>query len=122
VIVDTSVIIAILRGETDAAALGKALGRPRPRRMSVVSYVEAAVVVDSNRNPILSRRLDDLLRDVQIEVEPVTLRVKRIATSARGDIEQALTLAIASRMLWQRRRARHCCSKATIFATPTLSL
>jgi ribonuclease VapC len=85
VIVDTSVIIAILRGETDAAALGKALGRPRPRRMSVVSYVEAAVVVDSNRNPILSRRLDDLLRDVQIEVEPVTLNQAHIAREAYRD-------------------------------------
>ena len=84
-IVDTSVIIAILRGETDAAALGKALGRPRPRRMSVVSYVEAAVVVDSNRNPILSRRLDDLLRDVQIEVEPVTLNQAHIAREAYRD-------------------------------------
>jgi ribonuclease VapC len=41
--------------------------------MSAVSYVEAAVVVDGNRDPILSRRLDDLLRDVEIGIEPVTL-------------------------------------------------
>ena len=53
--------------------------------MSAVSYVEAAVVVDSNRNPILSRRLDDLLRDVEIGVEPVTMNQARIAREAYRD-------------------------------------
>lgn len=50
-----------------------------------MSYVEAAVVVDSNRNPVLSRRLDDLLRDVEISVEPVTLNQARIAREAYRD-------------------------------------
>jgi ribonuclease VapC len=84
-IVDTSVIIAILRDEADAAAIEEALARPGVRRMSAVSYVEAAVVVDSNRNPVLSRRLDDLLRDVQIDIEPVTLNQARIAREAYRD-------------------------------------
>jgi ribonuclease VapC len=84
-IVDTSVVIAILRNEPDAAAIGEALGRRGVRRMSAVSYVEAAVVVDSNRNPVLSRRLDDLLRDVQITVEPVTLNQAEIAREAYRD-------------------------------------
>ena len=53
--------------------------------MSAVSYVEAAVVVDSNRNPVLSRRLDDLLRDVEIGVQPVTLNQARIAREAYRD-------------------------------------
>jgi ribonuclease VapC len=53
--------------------------------MSAVSYVEAAVVVDSNRNPVLSRRFDDLLRDVQIAVEPVTLHQAHIAREAYRD-------------------------------------
>jgi ribonuclease VapC len=84
-IVDSSAIIAILRDEPDAAAIGEALGGAQVRRMSAVSYVEAAVVVDSNRNPILSRRLDDLLRDVEIGVEPVTLNQARIAREAYRD-------------------------------------
>ncbi|MGA9390869.1 MAG: type II toxin-antitoxin system VapC family toxin [Candidatus Sulfotelmatobacter sp.] len=84
-IVDTSVIIAILRDEPETAALVEALERPRVRRMSAVSYVEAAVVVDSNRNPVLSRRFDDLLRDVQIAVEPVTAQQARIAREAYRD-------------------------------------
>jgi len=85
VIVDTSVIIAILRDEPDAAVIGEALGRPGVRRMSAVSYVEAGIVVDSNRNPVLSRRLDDLLRDVEIAVEPVTLNQARLVREAYRD-------------------------------------
>ena len=84
-IVDTSVIIAILRGEPDAAAIGEVLARTEVRRMSAVSYVETGVVVDSNRNPVLSRRLDELLREVQIGVEPVTLNQARIAREAYRD-------------------------------------
>lgn len=84
-IVDTSAMIAILRNEPEAAAIGEALERPQVRRMSAVSYVEAAVVVDSNRNPVLSRRFDDLLRDVQISVEPVTLHQAHIAREAYRD-------------------------------------
>jgi ribonuclease VapC len=85
VIVDTSVIIAILRDEQDADTMGDVLAQAEVRRMSAVSYVEAAVVVDSNRNPVLSRRFDDLLRDVQIAVEPVTLNQARIAREAYRD-------------------------------------
>lgn len=84
-IVDTSVIIAILRDEPDAAEISDVWERPEIRRMSAVSYVEAAVVVDSNRNPVLSRRLDDLLRDLQITVEPVTLNHARLAREAYRD-------------------------------------
>jgi len=85
VIVDTSVIIAMLRDEPDAGTIAEILGRPGILRMSAVSYVEASVVVDSNRNPILSRRLDDLLHEVQIAVEPVTLNQARIAREAYRD-------------------------------------
>ena len=84
-IVDTSVVIAILKGERDADVLGDVLARAQVCRMSAVSYVEAGVVVDSNRNPVLSRRLDDLLRAVEIDIEPVTLHQARIAREAYRD-------------------------------------
>ncbi len=84
-IVDTSVIIAILKDEPDAAVIAELLGRSQDRRMSAVSYVEAGVVVDSNRNPVLSRRLDDLMRDVEITVEAVTLSQARLAREAYRD-------------------------------------
>lgn len=84
-IIDTSVIIAILRDEQDAAEIGAILSQSRDCRMSAVSYVEAGAVVDSNQNPVLSRRLDELLHDVQIGIEPVTLNQARIAREAYRD-------------------------------------
>lgn len=84
-IVDTSAIIAILRSEREAAAMADALDRAEICRMSALTYVEAAVVTDSNKNPVLSRRLDDLLRDAEIQVESVTAKQAEIARYAYRD-------------------------------------
>jgi ribonuclease VapC len=84
-IVDSSVVIAVLRGESDAAEIAAALERADICRMSAVTYVETAVVTDSNRNPVLSRRLDDLLHDSRIQVESVTPRQAEIARYAYRD-------------------------------------
>ena len=88
-IVDTSAIIAILRSEREAAAMADALDRAEICRMSAVTYVEAAVVIDSNKNPVLSRRLDDLLRDAEIQVESVTAKQAEIARYAYRDFGKA---------------------------------
>lgn len=84
-IVDSSAIIAILRDEPDAAALAEALQQALIRRISAVTYVECGVVADNNQNAVLSRRLDNLLRDVGVQVESVTLRQAEIARQAYRD-------------------------------------
>jgi len=84
-IVDTSAIIAILRDEVDAPEISKALQQAAKRRISAATYVEAAIITDSNRNPILSRRFDDLLREGDIVIEPVTAEQARIAREAYRD-------------------------------------
>jgi|SRR5271156_2449283 len=84
-IVDTSVVIAILRGEMDAPAMVEALQRAQTRSMSAANYVEAAIVTDSNRNPVLSRRFDDLFREGAIAIEPVTAEQAEIAREAYRD-------------------------------------
>lgn len=84
-IVDTSAIIAILRDEADAPEISKALQQAAKRRISAANYVEAAIITDSNRNPILSRRFDDLLREGDIVIEPVTAEQARIAREAYRD-------------------------------------
>jgi ribonuclease VapC len=84
-IVDTSAIIAVLRNEPDAVAIGEALQRSQICRLSAVTYVEAGVVTDSNRNPVLSRRLDDLIRDVRMRIETVTPQQAQIARQAYRD-------------------------------------
>jgi len=53
--------------------------------ISAVSYLEAAIVIDSGRDPIASRRFDDFFRESEIVVEPVTLRQAKIARQAYRD-------------------------------------
>jgi ribonuclease VapC len=55
------------------------------RLVSAVSYVEAAVVIYGSRNPIASRRFDDLFREARLVVEPVTEAQARIAREAYRD-------------------------------------
>ena len=84
-IVDTSALIAILRDEPDAARYVEALAGASSVRMSAANYVEAAIVVDANRDPVLSRRLDDLLVAAEVSVEPVTKEHADIARAAYRD-------------------------------------
>jgi ribonuclease VapC len=84
-IVDSSSIIAILRNEPDAGAMAEALQEASVRRISAVTYVEAAVVADNDRHPVLSRRLDELVRDAQMRIEPVTAGQAEIARQAYRD-------------------------------------
>ena len=84
-ILDTSAVIAILRDETDAAQFAEAIEDAENRRMSAVNYVEAAAVIDSSRDPIASRRLDDLLRAAEVKIETVTYSQARIAREAYRD-------------------------------------
>ena len=69
-IIETSAIIAILLGEPEAADFIDAILDAPAARMSAATYVEAAVVVDANRDPVLSARFDELA--AEIEVVPIT--------------------------------------------------
>ncbi len=84
-ILDSSVVIAILRAEPEAPAMAQALDRAEACGISAVSYVEAAIVIDSSRDPIASRRFDDFFREAEIVVESVTRRQAEIARSAYRD-------------------------------------
>jgi ribonuclease VapC len=85
VILDTSAVIAILRAEPEASAMAEAMSSAGARGISAVSYVEAAVVIDSSHDPIASRRFDDFFREAEIVVEPVTFRQAKIAREAYRD-------------------------------------
>jgi ribonuclease VapC len=85
VIVDTSALIAILREEPDAEVFRTALAESADTRLSAANYLETAIVVDANRDPVLSGRLDDLIREATLIVEPVTEQHARIARHAYRD-------------------------------------
>jgi ribonuclease VapC len=84
-IVDSSALIAILRAEPEAQVFAKAIAAARDRRVSAVNFVEAAVVIDGSRDPIASRRFDELVRESELQIEPVTETHARIAREAYRD-------------------------------------
>jgi ribonuclease VapC len=83
-IVDTSALIAILRDEPEARACASAIESSAIRRVSAANFVETALI-DASRDPVASRRFDDLIREALIIVEPVTEAQARIAREAYRD-------------------------------------
>jgi ribonuclease VapC len=82
VIVDTSAVIAILRQETEAQRCTQAIEDSDLCRMSAGSYLEAAVFIDAWGDAILSARLDDLIAEAGILIEPVTPEQSEIGRTA----------------------------------------
>ena len=84
-IINTSALVAILRNEPEAKDCAVAIERNRIRRVSAANFVETALVIDGSRDPIASRRFDDLVKEAQIAIEPVTEVQARIAREAYRD-------------------------------------
>ena len=86
-ILDTSALVAILRGEPDRATYSDALARtPRGvRSISAANYLETAIVVDRDPDPFPGRALDRLVRDEGIDIVAVTPEHARIARAAYRD-------------------------------------
>jgi hypothetical protein len=115
-ILDTSAIVAILQDEPEAEAFARAIEENRPVRLSAANWLEAAVVVDGNRSPVLSRRFDALLREAAVEIE----RERPIVPldAAAGTLLTS-TLGTALPMLWPWRETKHSCSRAMILPART---
>lgn len=84
-IADSSALIAILRDEPEASKFAAAIAGADIRRISAVGFVETAAVIDGSRDPIASRRFDELLREAEFVIEPVTEMQARIARDAYRD-------------------------------------
>lgn len=84
-IVDTSALLAILRAEPEAATYARAIKDAVRPRISAATYLEASIVLDGSLDPILSRKLDELLTVTGITIEPVTEDQAMIARAAYRD-------------------------------------
>ena len=84
-IIDSSALLAILRAEPDAARFAEAIQAATERRISAVTFVESAIVIDGSRDPVASRRFDDLLAEARFLIEPVSEQQARIAREAYRD-------------------------------------
>ncbi len=84
-ILETSAIIAILREESDVKVYTDALEHSDDVRMSAATLLEAAIVADRHHDPVVGRRLDDILHQSNVIIEPVTESQARIARAAYRD-------------------------------------
>ena len=81
-IIDSSVIVAIIRNEPESAVFREWITSAPVRRISAASYVEVSAVIDGLRDPLLSASLDQLLREIHLEIEPFTVRQAQLAREA----------------------------------------
>lgn len=81
-IVDSSALVSVIKREPGWESLSESMDSTPQVRMSAASYLETAIVIDSKRDPVQSARLDELLMDLGMIIEPVTVEQARIAREA----------------------------------------
>jgi len=84
-IVDSSAMVAVIKRDPDWEKFANAMDAAGTLHISAASYLETAVVVDSLRDAVHSAKLDDLLLDMEMTIEPVTAEQARIARQAYRD-------------------------------------
>ena len=84
-IVDSSAVVAIVQNETDAATLFSAFGKSERPSMSVATFIETAIVVDSRRDPAFSNELGRFLERVNMRFVSVDEQQAHIARQAYRD-------------------------------------
>ena len=84
-ILDSSAVLAILANESERGPMLEVLSAATLVSMSAATYLEAAIVIDGRRDPVLSRRYDELLTGLQVEIVDVTAAQARRAREAYRD-------------------------------------
>ena len=81
-IVDTSAIVAILKGETGHLSLMKTIVNDPDPKISAATLVELHAVADQRGRPAQGRRVNNLLRVLRIRVVPFDEDQARAASEA----------------------------------------
>ena len=81
-IIDTSAVMTILFGEIGSERYDGTIAEATHCRMSIVSLVEAAMVLEGRRGTPAGQALDDYLAASNIELVPVTLEQAQAARRA----------------------------------------
>lgn len=84
-IVDSSAILAILYDEPERQDFVELIATAEVVRVSTATLLEASVVIDAAKDPILSRRFDELIRFGGFVIEPFTTEQAGIARDAYAD-------------------------------------
>lgn len=123
-VIDASVLLAILLGEPEAVDFAKAIAGDPKRLVSAISALEAGIVIQARKGAAGARELDLLIHAagltiVSLDAEQVLLARGAYARSARESIPQALIGEIAAAMHWRVPQESLSCSRATIFRRRT---
>ncbi len=81
-VIDASAMVAILLAEPEAAAFAKAIANDSKRLASVLSVLEAAIVMEVKKGPAGPRELDLLLHSARIDVIAMNVQQLQLAREA----------------------------------------
>ena len=84
-IVDSSAVVAMLWVEPEGEGFARVILEKGGASISAGNYLETAIVVDGDRNPIISAELDVVLQKLGVDIAPVTASQARIARQAYRD-------------------------------------
>jgi ribonuclease VapC len=81
-VIDTSAILAILQGESERRSFLEVIESVDSNRMSVTSFVESSIVIESRYGAEGLRDLDRFIARANIEMIPVDVEQGQLARSA----------------------------------------
>lgn len=84
-ILDSSAIIAVLTQELDAKTFADAIDAVESCKVSAATYLETAIVIDSKREALASRKFDDFFSKASVTIVAVDGEQARIAREAYRD-------------------------------------
>jgi ribonuclease VapC len=84
-ILDTSVLVAIIKEEPEAASFASMMEAVEVLRISAANYLESSIVIDKAKDPKLSARLNEILEKAEVIIEPFTADQALIARQAYRD-------------------------------------
>ena len=84
-IVDSSAVVAMLWVEPEGEAFAQMILDRGGASISAGNYLETGIVIDSDRDPVLTAELDMILQRLGVDIAPVTASQVRIARQAYRD-------------------------------------
>lgn len=81
-VIDSSAVIAILLGESDAALFTKAIAEAPKRFMSAFSFLECCIVIEAKKGETGGRELDLFLHKSKTEIVPLRAEHVEMARTA----------------------------------------
>ncbi len=80
--IDSSALIAILKGEPERESFIRIMADADGVVISAGTYLETSILVDSSNDPVLIREFDELIFELAVEVVPVTRQSSELARVA----------------------------------------